>query len=72
MSEFSKQDLGVGSLKLEEEPAALPKVCGIYLNRLKRKKRKRIEVDWKLHSMEPYLDIFSPLIVANHSKTKSL
>ncbi|KAM4081623.1 hypothetical protein ACJW30_11G106100 [Castanea mollissima] len=24
-SEFSKQDLGVGSLKLEEEPAALPK-----------------------------------------------
>lgn len=25
MSEFSKQDLGVGSLKLEEEPAALPK-----------------------------------------------
>ncbi|KAL0007820.1 hypothetical protein SO802_009322 [Lithocarpus litseifolius] len=25
MSEFSKQDLGVGSLKIEEEPAALPK-----------------------------------------------
>ena len=41
MSEFSKQDLGVGSLKLDEEPAALPKVCGIYLNRLKRKKKKK-------------------------------